>query len=127
MKAIAKNIGKLNQLVGEKLHSAHKHDLSDEFKQLEQQLEVRKEGTESILQACTAYVNTLEKRKDGADKQKRLIISNLGLAMVQYGSEMNEDSSYGISEKESRELLISQRPSTFENGSCTAKHWRYSK
>lgn len=77
MKSIVKNIGKLNQVsemheflcsissmhfaqyVGERFHSAAKHDLSDEFKQLQQQTDIRKDGTEFIYDACSNYIRSI--------------------------------------------------------------------
>ena len=95
--------------------------MSDEFKELEGQIEVRKEGTENILAMATQYVKTmgiyyslylfalisrwrkfmcgfmyLDKKKESIDKQKRLPIEGLALAMIQYGSDLHEDSAYGI-------------------------------
>ncbi len=45
--------------MGEKFSGAQKHELSDEFKELEAQIDVRKEGTENILTMCTQYLKTM--------------------------------------------------------------------
>ena len=125
MKSIAKNFGKLNQvsspylrylkaavfdnlicfinvqLVGEKLYSSsvNKHELTEEFKLMESQLDIRKQGTDMVLQSCNKFLYTMEKRKEGLDKNKHLPIANLGLAMSQYGFELAnlvaDESDYG--------------------------------
>lgn len=59
MKALSKNFGKLNQLVGEKFANASKHDMAEELKQLELQTEARKEGSDQILDALESYLKTV--------------------------------------------------------------------
>jgi hypothetical protein len=38
----------------------------------------------------------VEKKKEGADKQKYLAVEALGLAFIRHGSDLAEDSLYGI-------------------------------
>lgn len=39
----------------------------------------------------------VEKKKDGINKEKRYLIANVGVAMQQYGSELDQESAYGNS------------------------------
>ncbi|KAI3643428.1 hypothetical protein MP228_012983 [Amoeboaphelidium protococcarum] len=97
MKSIAKNFGKLNQLVGEKFAGASKHETSQEFKELEARTEARKDAIEAILEASNAYMKTLEKKKETALEKgaKQLPVENLGGAMIDHGSDLPEESEYG--------------------------------
>lgn len=81
--------------MGEKFSKAAKHELSEDFKILEDQTETRKEGAEAILDACLTYLKTLEKRTEAADKGKHLALQSFGLALMSYGSDLDEESLYG--------------------------------
>lgn len=103
MKSIAKSFGKLNQMVSEKFAGATKHELSDEFQQLELQTEGRKQATDDLLDACQSYLKTVDKKRGeggmqlptGSEKPKQLPIEALSAAMISYGSDLPEDSHYG--------------------------------
>ena len=46
-------------MVGEKFAGADRHELNREFRELEQQTDLRKEGMSEILQASQLYLKTL--------------------------------------------------------------------
>ena len=48
-------------MVGEKFAGADRHELNREFRELEQQTDLRKEGMSEILQASQLYLKTLGK------------------------------------------------------------------
>jgi hypothetical protein len=95
MKQLSKQFNKLNQLVGEKFNNAAKHELDEEFKNLETQTELKRYGEDLIFYAMNTYMKTLEKKGESNDKQKRLAVESLGNAMITFGSDLDPSSQYG--------------------------------
>ncbi|KAF7316533.1 BAR domain-containing protein [Mycena indigotica] len=111
----SKQLGKLRQWAGEVIStSKDKTTVSDEFKELEKDVERRRDGAHRLVWSCTpsivtysaprlflaseAYHRALSKRKDNAaldDSEKLLPIETLGIVMVIHGEEFGEDSPFG--------------------------------
>src|SRR6266487_4438722 len=50
---------------------------------------------ERLQKSMTAYVKSLSKRNEGADKEKILPVAYLGSNMIQHGDDFEPDSEYG--------------------------------
>ncbi|KAI9061909.1 BAR-domain-containing protein [Trametes sanguinea] len=95
-----KQLGKLRQLVGEVISTRDKTIQSDEFRELEHDIELRRQGLWRLDIASDDYRRYLEKKKlseavDHADKL--LAIDALGVVMIKHGEEFGENSAYGQS------------------------------
>ncbi|KAJ3574032.1 hypothetical protein NP233_g2039 [Leucocoprinus birnbaumii] len=72
--------------------------VSDEFKNLETEIEMRKNGLSKIQYASEAYHHSLSKKKqyDGIDSNEKLLsLDALGLVMIVHGEEFSESSVFG--------------------------------
>ncbi|KAG8755792.1 hypothetical protein FRC14_003673, partial [Serendipita sp. 396] len=94
----SKQFGKLRQWAGEKITLEKKTLATDEFKDLEQEIERRRIGMEQIYESSRSYYTYLLKKKDtGEGDQKFLPMESLGRVMVSHGEEFGDDSAYGTS------------------------------
>ncbi|KIY48610.1 BAR-domain-containing protein, partial [Fistulina hepatica ATCC 64428] len=81
---------------GEVISSREKTELSDEFRQLEMDIELRREGTKRLQAAADVFYHTLSKKKECEaldDPDKLLPIDALGIAQITHGEAY--DSAYG--------------------------------
>ncbi|KAG8808570.1 hypothetical protein FRC18_004945 [Serendipita sp. 400] len=93
----SKQFGKLRQWAGEKMTLEKKTLATDEFKDLEQEIERRRIGMEQIYESSRSYYTYLLKKKDtGEGDQKFLPMESLGRVMVSHGEEFGDDSAYGM-------------------------------
>lgn len=94
-------LDRLRQWAGEVMSSKdNKMFVSDEFKDLETEIEMRKEGISKIQDASEAYHHSLAKKKqfDGLDNSGKLLpLDALGLVMIVRGEEFGESSAFGAS------------------------------
>ncbi|KAG6816838.1 hypothetical protein H0H87_002487 [Tephrocybe sp. NHM501043] len=96
----SKQLGKLRQWAGEVILSRDKTTLSEEFQELEKDIELRRDGALKLLAASEAYQYTLSKKKkiDALeDSEKMLPIDTLGIVMIVHGEEFGEESAFGSS------------------------------
>ncbi|KAF8064245.1 hypothetical protein FPV67DRAFT_1629313 [Lyophyllum atratum] len=96
----SKQLGKLRQWAGEVISSRDKTTLSEEFQDLEKDIELRREGAAKLLAASEAYQHALSKKKKNEafeDAEKLLPIDMLGIVMVVHGEEFGDDSAFGTS------------------------------
>ncbi|KAI0819800.1 BAR-domain-containing protein [Trametes gibbosa] len=96
----SKQLGKLRQLVGEVIATRDKTIQSDEFRELEHDIELRRQGLWKLDLASDDYRHYLLKKKlsealENADKL--LAVDALGAVMIKHGEEFGEDSAYGQS------------------------------
>ncbi|KAJ7913976.1 hypothetical protein B0H13DRAFT_2659425 [Mycena leptocephala] len=95
-----KQLGKLRQWAGEVISSRDKTTVSDEFKELEKDVELRRDGAQRLFLASEAYHRNLAKRKDNGvldDGEKLMPVDALGMVMIIHGEEFGEDSPFGNS------------------------------
>ncbi|KAJ7635099.1 hypothetical protein FB45DRAFT_910766 [Roridomyces roridus] len=95
-----KQLGKLRQWAGEVISSRDKTTVSDEFKELEKDVELRRDGAHRLFVASETYHRHLSKRKDNAaldDADKLLPVEALGVVMIIHGEEFGSDSAFGNS------------------------------
>ncbi|KAJ3117582.1 hypothetical protein HK098_006149 [Nowakowskiella sp. JEL0407] len=92
--SFTKKIGQFRQWTGEKIGNAQRTETSDDFKELENDTNLRNEQTQNVYDACCAYLKGLGKRGD-SEKAKKSPLEAMGSAMVMYGNQLPEDSVYG--------------------------------
>lgn len=77
-----KKFGKLRQWTDEKLGASHKTLATEEFREMEIEMQIRQQGLESIENAITVWMKALGKKKEGHDKEKGFPLELLGIALV---------------------------------------------
>ncbi|ORY17671.1 hypothetical protein BCR34DRAFT_596838 [Clohesyomyces aquaticus] len=90
-----KKLDRFKQWAGEKMGGEVKTGLSEEFKALEMEMNLRHEGMDKMQKSMTTYVKSLSKRAEGADKEKSLPGGYLGSAMVTHSEDFEPDSEFG--------------------------------
>ncbi|RDB17579.1 SWI/SNF and RSC complexes subunit ssr3 [Hypsizygus marmoreus] len=96
----SKQLGKLRQWAGEVISSKDKTTVSEEFQELEKDIELRREGATKLLLASEAYQHALSKKKKNEafeDAEKLLPIDALGMVMIIHGEQFGDDSAFGTS------------------------------
>ncbi|KDQ31141.1 hypothetical protein PLEOSDRAFT_1092462 [Pleurotus ostreatus PC15] len=85
---------------GEVISTRDRTTYTEEFKEVEKDIELRKSGAERLFAACESYHRALTKKKDSDaldDPEKLLPIDTLGIVMIVHGEEVPEESIYGSS------------------------------
>lgn len=92
---INRKFDRLKQWTNEKLGADARTGLSDEFKTLELEMNVRHDGMDKMQRAMTVYVKSMSKRAEGDDKEKQLPGGHLGSSMVTHSEDFEPDSEFG--------------------------------
>ncbi|KAI0094225.1 hypothetical protein BDY19DRAFT_911876 [Irpex rosettiformis] len=95
-----KQLGKLRQWAGEVISTRDKTIVSDEFKELEHDIELRRQGLWKLHVASSDLHHRLTKTSHCealGDTEKYLAIDALGIVMIQHGEEFGGDSAFGTS------------------------------
>lgn len=92
---INKKFDRVKQWAGEKMGAEAKTNVSDQFKGLETEMNLRHEGMERLHKSMTVYVKSLSTRSEGEDKEKRLPIGYMAQMMIQHGEDFDSDSEFG--------------------------------
>ncbi|KAG1853156.1 hypothetical protein DFJ58DRAFT_914251 [Suillus subalutaceus] len=96
----SRQLGKLRQWAGEKISSRDKTIVTDEFKDIEQDIELRKEGILKLQAAAEDYQHVLSKKKESTvaqETEKLVPLDALGIVMISHGEEFGDDSAFGTS------------------------------
>ncbi|KIL60739.1 hypothetical protein M378DRAFT_13983 [Amanita muscaria Koide BX008] len=96
----SRQLGKLRQWAGEVIASREKTTFGEEFKDLERDIEFRREGSRRLYLATETYQNYLSKKKlnEALDEAEKLLpIDALGVVMIVHGEEYHDDSVFGNS------------------------------
>ncbi|KAK9467440.1 hypothetical protein V1512DRAFT_206298 [Lipomyces arxii] len=92
---MSKKIDRLRQWTSEKLGNEQKTQESEEFRELEYEINMRYEGTERLYQSMSLHVRNLSKRRELDELEKTSPIDILGQALSLYGEEFVPESAYG--------------------------------
>ncbi|KAF9221816.1 BAR-domain-containing protein [Gyrodon lividus] len=96
----SKQLGKFRQWAGEKISSRDKTIVVDELKELEQDIELRKQGIIRLQAASEDHQHALSKKKESpasGEAEKLMPLDALGIVMVTHGEEFGDDSVFGTS------------------------------
>ncbi|EKM52757.1 uncharacterized protein PHACADRAFT_176772 [Phanerochaete carnosa HHB-10118-sp] len=96
----SKQLGKLRQWAGEVISVRDKTVLSEEFRELEHDVELRRRGLSRLHVASQDYRRALSKKRvsEAVDHDEKLMsIDALGVVMIQHGEEFGDDSAFGTS------------------------------
>lgn len=96
----SKQLGKLRQWAGEVISSREKTTVTEEFHELELDIEKRKLAAQKLYLASEDYHHALSKKKESEsleNPEKLLPIDTLGVVMIVHGEEYGEDSALGTS------------------------------
>lgn len=72
-----------------------KTNTTDQFKALEQEMELRQKGMEKMQESMSAYMKAVSKRTEIERKEKNLPIAYLGSTMITHGEDFEHDSEFG--------------------------------
>ncbi|KAF2012480.1 BAR-domain-containing protein, partial [Aaosphaeria arxii CBS 175.79] len=92
---VNKKLGRFKQWAGEKMGGEVKTGLSEEFKSLEMEMNLRHDGLDKMQRSMTVYVKSLSKRAEGDDREKTLPGGYLGSAMVTHSEDFEPESEFG--------------------------------
>lgn len=90
-----KRLDRLKQWAGEKMGGEIKTTLSDDFKAMESEMQLRQDGMEKLHTTMNVYVKSMSKRKEAEDREKMLPLDVLSHAMIAHGEEFESDSVFG--------------------------------
>ncbi|KDQ52355.1 hypothetical protein JAAARDRAFT_198274 [Jaapia argillacea MUCL 33604] len=93
-----KQLGKFRQWAGEVISSRERTVVTEEFKELEEDIDLRKDGIRRVLLASGAYHHQLSKKKESEaldEPDKLLPIDALGIVMITHGEALGESSTFG--------------------------------
>ncbi|KAJ3480054.1 hypothetical protein NLI96_g8628 [Meripilus lineatus] len=95
----SKQLGKLRQWAGEVISTRDKTIVSDEFKDLEHDVELRRQGLLKLHVTSEVYHHSLSKKKECEvlPGDKLLPLDSLGVVMIQHGEEFGDESAFGTS------------------------------
>ncbi|PWY70224.1 BAR domain protein [Aspergillus heteromorphus CBS 117.55] len=92
---VNRKFDRFKQWAGERMGGEVKTNLSDDFKAMETEMNVRHEGVDRIHKATASYIKSVSKRSEGDDKEKTLPIAHMGSSMVSHGEDFDANSEYG--------------------------------
>ncbi|WPH00704.1 Hypothetical protein R9X50_00353400 [Acrodontium crateriforme] len=92
---VNKKFDRLKQWGRERMGGEVKTDTSDEFKNLEVEMQLRQDGMERMQRSTNAYVKSISKRDQGDEKEKQLPIAFMGSTMISHGDDFEPDSEFG--------------------------------
>lgn len=96
----SKRLGRLRQWAGEVISSKDKSNVTDETRELEDDIELRRSGIQRLLLVSAQYHHVLSKKKESEaldDPDKYLPRDSMGIVMIAHGEEFGEDSAFGSS------------------------------
>ncbi|OAL02825.1 BAR-domain-containing protein [Phaeosphaeriaceae sp. SRC1lsM3a] len=92
---INKKFDRFKQWTNERLGAEARTGLSEDFKALEMEMNLRHEGLDKMHKSMATYVKSLSKRAEGDDREKQIPGGHLGSTMVTHGEDFEPDSEFG--------------------------------
>lgn len=72
-----------------------KTNTTDNFKALEQEMDLRQNGMEKMQESMSMYIKAVSKRTELEKKEKTLPIAYMGASMITHGEDFEHDSEFG--------------------------------
>ncbi|KAG8908226.1 hypothetical protein FRB99_008291 [Tulasnella sp. 403] len=96
----SKQLGKFRQWAGE-IVSSNKTTVTDDFKELEQDVELRRAGIDRIYAVSEVYQKALSKKVDMESEQAKVLpVEGLGLALIAHGSDFGSEAAFAQIQEE---------------------------
>ncbi|CRG87112.1 Meiotically up-regulated gene 137 protein [Talaromyces islandicus] len=92
---VNKKLDRFKQWAGERMGGEARTNVSDDFKAMETEMNLRHDGMDKMHRSTTAYVKAISKRTEGEDKEKTLPIAHLGSVMIQHGEDFDSSNDFG--------------------------------
>lgn len=92
---VNKKLDRFKQWAGERMGGEVKTNTTDDFKALEQEMELRQRGMEKMQESMNAYVKAISRRAELDRKEKTLPIAYMGGSMITHGEDFDLDSEFG--------------------------------
>lgn len=92
---VNRKFDRFKQWAGERMGGEVKTNVSDEFKQLEEEMTSRHEGMERLHKSMTSYIKSISKTKEAEEKDRSLPVAYLGATMISHGEQLDRDSVLG--------------------------------
>lgn len=92
---VNKKLDRFKQWAGERMGGEVKTNTTDQFKALEQEMELRQKGMDRMQESMSAYMKAVSKRTEIERREKNLPIAYLGSTMVAHGEDFEHDSEFG--------------------------------
>lgn len=92
---VNKKLDRFKQWAGERMGGEVKTNTTDDFKALEQEMELRQRGMEKMQESMNAYVKSISRRAELDRKEKTLPIAYMGGSMITHGEDFDLDSEFG--------------------------------
>jgi len=92
---VNKKLDRFKQWAGERMGGEVKTNKTDEFKALEQEMELRQQGVEKMQDSMNTYMKAVSKRTELEKKEKMLPIAYLGNSMITHSEDFEHDSEFG--------------------------------
>ena len=92
---VNKKLDRFKQWAGERMGGEVKTNTTDNFKALEQEMDLRHQGMEKMQQSMSIYMKAVSKKAELEKKEKTLPIAYLGSTMITHADDFEHDAQYG--------------------------------
>lgn len=92
---VNKKLDRFKQWAGERMGGEIKTNTTDNFKALEQEMDLRQNGMEKMQESTSIYIKAVSKRTELEKKEKTLPIAYMGASMITHGNDFEHDSEFG--------------------------------
>ncbi|RMD41474.1 hypothetical protein DV735_g3640, partial [Chaetothyriales sp. CBS 134920] len=92
---VNKKFDRFKQWAGERMGGEVKTNVSDDFKLLEVEMELRQQGLDKMQKSVNGYIKAISRRSEIEGKEKILPIGHMGSTMVSHGDDFDPDSEFG--------------------------------
>lgn len=92
---VNKKLDRFKQWAGERMGGEVKTNTTDQFKALEQEMDLRQQGMDKMQESMTIYMKAVSKRTELEKKEKILPVQHMGSSMIQHSDDFEHDSEYG--------------------------------
>lgn len=93
---VNKKLDRFKQWAGERMGGEVKTNTTDNFKVLEQEMDLRQRGMEKMQEGMAGYMKAVSKRTELDRKEKALPIAFMGTSMITHGEDFEHDSEFGL-------------------------------
>jgi hypothetical protein len=93
---VNKKLGRWKQYASEKMGKEVQTDVSEEFRSLSAEMDLRHDGMNKLQSSMKTYTKSLSNKVEGEGREKQVPAGYLGSSMVAHGSDFEPDSEFGM-------------------------------